>query len=466
MIYLQNRLQQLNGNKVKNLFLLFVWALIISSCSTIFPSRSSKPEDISPITDKKNKEDFDHGKMDTIKWVIEKDVPHKVEPKVVTPKENAIEPLPLVKEKYRVGVLLPLYSDQKERVLTNDNIKSIMHFYLGMQLALQQYSKGIPKIEFDFIDIESKQTTIASLIRNQTIKDYDLVIGPYKTVDIQAVNEYCAPRNIPVISPWNPGSAAASSNNSYIQLKPSLKTHATHIINYIAEHKRGQKILIVASQADQREIDNFKLFKEAAIAVNRGLFIQEVLIDNSLAPSKNPVIKQYIDSNQEVVMIIPYFSNWQFVGKILNSILAEYPDKSPLVTFIGLPQMIENENIAFNLLDKLNVLVSTGPFFDLSDEKVNIIRSSFFEKYRAVPLEDAYYGHDIANWVVNHIKVNGTEFNPFKTKKVRQIGVNDYSLNLEFGDRSVSDDFKNYNHLENHSLQMVRLVDYKFQKVN
>ena len=462
MIYLQSRLLLLSGNKKALLYWLFFWVLFFCSCSAINPSRSAQTKAPQSIPNKDSNEAVEKVKLDTLKWVIKEEKQIKEEPHNYTKIEDTNVLDPRLKDIYRVGVLLPLYSDNKERVLTNDNIKSIMHFYLGMQMALMRYNKGNPKIIFDFVDIESKDQSVSVLISGNKIKEYDLVIGPYKTVDIQAINEYCAAKQIPVISPWNPASSAAGNNTSYIQLKPSLRTHASHIANYIADYKKGQKVFIIANEKDEREIENFKFFRDAT--ANKGIKIQEILLNSSIMPSKHSVLKEIIETNQEAVIIIPYFTNWEFVSKVLSSVLNDYLDRPPLITFIGLPQMIENENVGLNLLDKLNVMVSVGPFFDLSDEKVQRIRASFFERYRAIPLEEAYYGHDIANWVVNHIIVNGTEFNPLKSKKVRQFGVNSFELNLEFGDKKVSDDFKNYSHLENHALQMVRLVDYKFQK--
>jgi len=152
------------------------------------------------------------------------------------------------------------------------------------------------------------------------------------------------------------------------------------------------------------------------------------------------------------------------VKKFLHRLKVTKKEGDEIYVF-GLPNMLDSGEIDLDLYDQLNIRLSYFNFVDVSQPEIVRFRQQFFDTYRELPSDDTFLGYDIVTWMSDAIKQEGTGFIGPRTKTYSYGLFNPIELIPEFGDRAVSDDFRNYDYLENRSLKMIKLVEYRFKTI-
>jgi len=463
MTLVPNRLRRLNGSNIALVFLLWLALVSLSACNILntkrskpTPDRPSAGKEVPPLKDQTMK-------MDTLSWT-RGDGPHAdtpiKQPETTSPKKPAI-----IKDFYKVAVLIPLYTTMNEDAQKNENLRKMLHFMLGMEIASEHKRRGTPQIQFDFIDIESYTNRIQSILKKDSLGSYDLIVGPYKTSDLQAVSKFSSKYDIPVISPWNASSTITDNNPLYIQLKPGLKPHAETIAEHIVRNYPGSEVYLVASESHTREVSNLDLFantKAFLSAKNRGVSpVKKVL--HTKVGNMDGEIQKLLSGNQPKIFVLPYFSEWNFVSSFLNRVNALKKEGQRVIIY-GLPQIIESGKIEYQLFHDLNLHISYFNHIDPNDSEVIRFASQFVDKFGDRPMEDAFLGYDLAIWISQALRGSGIDFVKNHNKHAYNQGLfNDVRITPVYGSRAPSDDFSNYIYLENSGLSIIRLVNYRFE---
>lgn len=460
MILVLSLLRRLNGNRIFSVLGIGVLIFLLPGCD-LFKKVQKPPSRVS-VPDRPRNPDRTPEKMDTVQWERKDRVRESNEPLSETAEVETS-----IKDTYKVAVLVPLYTAQASKVYENENLKRMLHFYLGMQLAADKMNRGKPQINYDVFDIEAGSNRLDRLIRTDSLEAYDFIVGPYKTADLKAVAQLGKEKNLPIISPWNSNSSITENNPYYIQLKPGLKVHAEFISNYVVKNFNSADVYLVASEMDEREISTLDYFSNSVAfkqSENLKLTLKKLILPTEPNTEFNKIVQRAVDGDRTKIFIVPYWSNWDFVNKLLNRILISKNEDDNIYVF-GLPNMLESGEVGPELFDQLNIRLSYFNFVDLSQSEVINFRQQFFDTYKELPFDDTFLGYDLVTWMSSAIKEHGTDFVSARSKVYSAGLFNPIDLVPEFGDKAVSDDFQNYDYLENRSLKMIRLYEYRFEVI-
>jgi ABC-type branched-subunit amino acid transport system substrate-binding protein len=439
MIYPRNHLQRLNGNS---------W-LVLAACISLLLSCSRKP--ITVILSKPEPSQMQdtipaYGKMDTIQWT-------KIEPEITkdtlkSPKdltEDQLKEKLLKKDTIRVALLVPMYS--KSDPESNENLLKMHHFALGAKMATKETRNTNTKFYFTLYDIESNKNKLEDLLRKDSLINYDIIVGPYKTDDIKKVIEYAKKNDQWVISPWNTSSNFLQLYRQYIQIKPGLEAHLEAISQDIATHFPSSKPYVVCGKNDKREQGYFQRIKQsAAIQENKllGHRLQLLIADGHTGYLDTLILKNAYDSIMHNIYILPYWSDHQFVLKFFQA-MGPYIAEQSNVTIYGLPQWLNFQELSLDLYERFNVRISAHAFYGVNEPDSRQFRRRFFQTYQTVPLEDAYHAYDLTQWIIQ-------TFDNKKLSAASLIGKNTFNqlfpVNLqhapsEFGSSDSNPGFEN-----------------------
>jgi len=465
MTSVPNHLPLLNGNKVFIAVLICLTALLLPACNSIkkIKSKPSPPRSEGERTVPSEKDR--PMKVDTMIWTRDDKAELPTAPNQPEVKESDI--IPGKKDLYKVGVLIPLYSASGESVSQNENLRRMLHFVLGMELAAARKGKGTPEVIFEIIDVEHYSNRIQSLVNKDSLGKYDIIIGPYKTSDLQAVSRFSDRYKIPLISPWNASSTITDNNPKYVQIKPGLKMHAEKISDHIAKTYPQADVCLIAKSGHTREIESMDFFYNSPAFKSRSYNLRNlqksIIVEDDQGFDEE--IRSLLRGDSRKIFILPYYTNWDFVSKFLNR-LNRLKREDQNVMVYGLPQLVESGKIDFKYFDELNIHISYFNYTDPSDPEVARFNRQFVESYGDRPLEDAYLGYDLATWISYSLKQYGPDFiQKSAYADYRQGLFNNIELMPVYGGNAPKDDFSNFIYSENKSLKIVKYSNSKFQPV-
>lgn len=114
-----------------------------------------------------------------------------------------------------------------------------------------------------------------------------------------------------------------------------------------------------------------------------------------------------------------------------------------------MPIALESEKIGFNLYRNLNMKICGSSFVDKSDEGVRRFEREYFQKYGAIPNNDAYHGYDVMYFVGSNLYNFGRNFQFFidelqellqSSFRLEKVPIKDSNRGIE----SSTDDKFNY----------------------
>ncbi len=508
MILVPNLRQPLNGNN----WLLLVSAMLLFQSCELFkplqpvekPDKSAKPKEDKTLDEVQGRKVYDPEsgtyvvietapveKMDTIRW---KDV--LVDPKqiirssqeayLVEEKAKQAEVLqsgeiaPGVKTEllssYNVSVVLPFLSDRFSTT-TNalpPNADWALNFYGGVKMALEDLGSEGLNLNLSVIDgKETSDATAQQVIRsNQDLQKAHLVIGPYRRETAvfladfaQRYNSDSDPRNDKIIfSPYSTATDITLNNPGYIQVNPSLQTHCEAITRHVRQRYRPEQVVLVCRDKEQ-EVKRLKYFQEENARLSGGFNVQpfrEFVVPEN-ADINNADLLSLIRFSDTTVFILPTWSNETFVYSFLRRLdLARRANTTIMV--YGMPQWMSYEIIDYDYYERLNVHVSSNTFLDPLSTEVQFFKRRFFDRYGAVPKDEAYLGYDVMLYCGRMLKKYGTKFQYALEQERAQM------LHTQFDFERVviptttgADRFQPIQRFENKYVNILRFQDYHFK---
>lgn len=471
MISVPSRRLLLSGNRTEILLLLSFLLIVSGGCSLFSKSTASSTPDKKPAEEMRPKPTTPVEKVDTMQWkkADEKTTAGPIrKQETISPANPEKINIPK-KDKYNIGVLLPLYSKLQKDVL-NDNVLKMVHFATGVRMAISKLRQENVSLNIRVIDIELHTNRLEKMIQSDSLKEYDFIVGPFKTDHLQTLSAYCRKEGKVLISPWNTSPSITRDNPYYFQLKPGLKVHCEAISKDVITNFKSSQVVLVAKEEDTREQEYFSYFTNSVAfkssPTHKNKTSQLLLKSDKNGRLSAETIRKKLVENQTTVFIVPYWADEAFILQFLHALNGEVSDKYPVVVY-GLPQWLDFGKLTYDLFERMQVRLSYSGFIDRSDPAVKTFRQNYFEQNGVLPLEDAFYGYDVMYWLGTEIKRNQADFIN-KVHKKHQAGLfNPIDLQrISFSGEAVSDNFSTFDITENQSVSIIKLVDYRFRAAN
>ena len=338
--------------------------------------------------------------IDTVKWEEKKNVPDPI----TAPVEVSDK-----KDVYSVAFLLPLSAEGKTLGNRIDaKTRRFLNYYGGIQFALQDLEAEGIRIEATVLDTKEDETEVANQL--EQLKDMDLIIGPYDRSCLQTAASYAARYQVPVVSPWTPSIAPATSSEYFVQAVPGLQSHAEAAMRYAAINFDSAKFFLVANPSTsehtrmQTYLDAFDKY------MHDSMRLEKLVVDDiALGPDSNDLTTIYYPELTNV-FVMPYYlrSEQEFVNSFLRKIHAEHGETEVVV--IGLPQWMQFNDVNPDYLEGLNAHITAVQFVDNSKAEVRNFNERYFAKYRGVPEQAAWQGYQLTRYLGRTLNEYGTGF--------------------------------------------------------
>ncbi|MAN27238.1 MULTISPECIES: LysM peptidoglycan-binding domain-containing protein [Mesonia] len=154
----------------------------------------------------------------------------------------------------KIGIMLPFSLRQfendsvdKEALLKDDRVLRIsLDFYSGVIAAIDSVERlGIP-VKAKVFDTQKSASVLDDILRSNDFENYDAIIGPLLTKNVESASRFFNRNQIPVLSPLI--DADLKGDDNLLQTRPSNLMMEKTLITYIDSLKQGKNLLILADK--------------------------------------------------------------------------------------------------------------------------------------------------------------------------------------------------------------------------
>ncbi|MFD2433256.1 LysM peptidoglycan-binding domain-containing protein [Mesonia maritima] len=154
----------------------------------------------------------------------------------------------------RIAIMLPFNlqefqrdSIDKAEQLKKDRVLRIsLDFYSGVIAAIDSIEKMGISVKAKIFDTQQSTSHVKKLLNEENFENYQAIIGPLLTSNLEEVSKALASYDIPVLSPLT-NSELHGKDNLY-QTRPSAMVMEKALVTYIDSLKEGKNILILTDE--------------------------------------------------------------------------------------------------------------------------------------------------------------------------------------------------------------------------
>jgi LysM repeat protein/ABC-type branched-subunit amino acid transport system substrate-binding protein len=367
-----------------------------------------------------------------------------------------------LKKNYKIALLLPFGLEDSNIVLeapvendpsTYENF-NYFQFYAGFMLAADSLSKYGLNASIRVLDADKLEDTlvIRQTLRKPGMDKMDLLVGPMYASSFTIAARFAEKNKIGIVNPLSRRETIVKGNPYVIKTQVSVDGITNKLSSFILSKYPGANIIAV--QNDKKEMKSLAsdfvtgIKKSIANQSFKGTISESVFSTEMMAG----VTKKLKPGVKNIVIM---FSNNKTAVPNFVSLLNPQ-SRSHDIILIGMDAWDELE-LETEFLVNLNFHQLTTNFIDYESEAVKQFITRFRNKYGAVPLSGrhAYLGYDIGWYFLTSLMWYGDDYincmNGYKGKGLQ--------YNFDFG-AAGSD-----NGLENNSIDIIKLQDYKMIKV-
>lgn len=497
-----------NGN---DLLVLFVLALLLSSCTLFRPAGAGEQKPRSRKDDKKTEKvtrkeeeepllDPVPGKkvydpetgtlvvvdqtpvetMDTIRW---KEVPYDSIPPIRSQVLAGEEDKSDAPERtgrgeygtefysfYKIALILPFLTDDYNSSNSEINERSnwALQFYGGAQMAFEKLEDEGARLNIAVMDSKADTRRMDTLLTSRSeLLDAHLIIGPYRKENVEKVASFAQRTGKAYVSPHSASSGIATGNPDYIQVSPTLESHCKAITRHVRQHFRPGQVVLVARDKDA-ETARFPYFQNENYLIegvrHDSVKFKEYVVEERSASFQNINLAPFLTAMDTVAFVLPSWSNETFILSFLSRLkLARQPYN--YVEVYGMPQWMSYERMDYDLYEGLNVHVSSDTYIDPYDQEVQLFRRRFFDRYGIPPRDEAFLGYDVMLYFGRMIKKYGTKFQYSLEKEPQQMLHTrfDFERVVRAG-RAAGQESNLIDRFENKYVNILKFEDYQFQR--
>lgn len=366
---------------------------------------------------------------------------------------------------YGVDFVLPFLSDRYigEGSSVDPNSLWALHFFSGAEMALAEMENSPVTFDVRVQDTRANAQKVNAIVSGPEFRQSQLIIGPYLKPNVTAMANAVRGQEKVLISPYSAASGISEANPNYIQVNPTLETHLRALMGHAYRTQGADRFVLVATPEAQTRLaylqDEYRLLQNDP----QGQPLEELIIDETTTD-----VFPYL-TGRKTVFLVPIYEDEPFVANFLRQVYqAVRSERGDNVAVYGLPQWANFERINFDYLEGTNVHISSSVYVDPLRPEVREFRRTFYDRYQALPRDEAYVGYDVTRYFLRMVAEHGTRFqyelerNPedllhtsFRFEPVAVVPANATSIEQAVIDR-----------YENKFVNILRFRDFAFRRVN
>jgi len=465
----------LSGNKTTTAMLLMVALFTILSCSSA--KAVYRPTTTSKVKVQKENEETPMI-IDTVEWelVSETEMP---------PIKNEEADLMMDKrDSYRVAMFVPLESDRPDiqSLLINEYSAAnrFISFYAGAVMAMDDLEREGVNLRVDVYDSQRSIDKVVSDLSTDVFRNVDAIIGPYGSSrnkeGLKEVAKYGKENEVTVVSPWYASKSITEENPYFIQLRPNLDDYYRKMLTHAKANFSNDEIVLLGrvqsadprrQRADESRIQNLQRMhreiEENDYAADLNVF---TLNTDSLQYADIAYDSLFWETGRKAI-ILPYYSSAD-ESFVYNSLRRMNGEKGlEPVHVYTMPMAYESDKIEFNMYRNLSMKICRSKFVDKSEPEVLQFERNYFNRYGAIPSDDAYQGYDVMKFVGESLEEYGRNFQYFLEGSRRYLQSSfDIKPLVNQGktDQMIDDRMTELDYFVNKHLDIIEFTDTTFER--
>ena len=514
-----NHQPRLSGNKTGLLGLFALLCLFVSSCDLLKPADPTAPvprdrtetgndnnSELDPIQSRRVYDpetgtyvyvsNAPTDRMDTVRWTV---LPEDRTPPIVEDGSATYTPPPGTNPRpgagdngngtavaqtgttaagsrllsaYNVEFALPFLTDRylgsEDKV--DGNSVWALHFYSGAKMALDEMRNAGPATGFNVSvqDTKARPETVKLLTSAPEFTASHLVIGPYLKGNVTTMAEAVRNRETVLISPYSASTGISEKNPNYVQVNPTLETHLRSLIQHAYQTQNAERIILVTGDDPAQKARLAYIQDEYKILANNANVapLEELAVDINDATVN---FTEYLGGRRKTVFIVPVYEDESFVANFLRLLYnSSRDDFGRGVAVYGLPQWQDYTRINFDYYEGTNVHISSSVYVDKLNPAVRAFRRSFYERFAALPRDEAYVGYDVTRYFLRMAAEHGTRFQYALEANPEDLLHTSFRFEPVANVPAGQNNFENVgvDRFENKFVNILRFKDYTFKRVN
>lgn len=389
MILVQNRLQQLSGNKI--------WCLIfICSCLAACSPKARTNKLPAKVIEKKEE-----------KPIV------KAEQRLTEAKISLLMPFNLNKDK----IASVSKAEMEKSALAID-------FYQGFKLGIDSAASAGMNFRVNVLDSRDSRAQLISLIESKALLSSNLIVGPVFPEGIKLITNYSILHKIPVVSPLAATNPDEFNNPNLISVVNNIELHAGRIGEYIRHaYDPGKTVVVLIST---RKSDDEMLGKPLRTYFQKGKGDRFTFEEYS---SVYTMEMRMVPGKQYVVLLAS--SDRQFVVATLDKLFKMKSNGSQLELF-GHPNWIR-QDYNTDKLQALNTKITSSYRIDYKSQAVISFIKRYRQAYHFEPGEYSFKGFDTGFYFGKLLAEHGTDYLRYLTQEKYRGLHNSFSFTREEG---------------------------------
>ncbi len=391
----------MSGNKL-NIILLLLLIAGMQGCS-LFEQISRTPAPHKPVTVKSDSSDHNlpantGNAGDTL-------LPEKDKSKYL-------------KEEYHLAVLLPLYLDNSYLTELDPEAKKYSYrpmvateYLQGLLIAIEDLKNSGINLRVSIFDTRNDSATVRDILRQDALKNADLIIGPLFPRNLALVAPFAARHQILLVSPLSSKVPLREANPEFIKARPGDDAHVERLARYAAMHFRQYPVYIFHTpDPAEKAMASYmaRIYRESLPYGDeeKELHMVELEEDGSFD-------KELLSAHDTNIVLVPS-NNEIFVTNILRGLnnitegeafnLGSNSKKEDIrylvrpedIFLFGMPSWIEKfASSRFDYLNTLNFYTSREFFYDTASSAYQHFRSAFIDTFHYAPSSVSMKAYDI-----------------------------------------------------------------------
>lgn len=303
----------------------------------------------------------------------------------------------------KVSFLMPMMSDSTYAFGRNTNdskLRTIVaDYYLGAKMAIEELEKKGIQIDFHVYDTKNDVEVIQNLLKQNSIQESDVIIGPFFFDKAEMVAEVL--KDVPVIVPLYSKKQESNHQPNLIKTGIDEKNTIDALGEYLVDYYKNQKIILISDFTAQNISDQQKLEK---ILKEHNVPFQNI---NPTKNAKNESVL-YINktsllggiAKEKETWVVLMSENLSVNSEVISTYGMNNNGKIRLFTNI---QMKKLENINFNHLADLKWTFPAVYFDEVNNKEIEAFKTKFREKNYAFPESFAFSGYDVTYDILSRI---------------------------------------------------------------
>lgn len=428
MISVPNHRQRSNGNRsrIPAILLVIILAGSLQGCAfleDLFQGEKKKPRTEKP--DEKTEVEI-----------------REIEWEDVTDEEEVIRNYPDKTEDrediFDVLCLLPFNGANKDKGRS---------LYAGIKMAANDIDTRI-NLRITTLDISRLVGEPETLRKLLSIPQFDVILTPYATDNVNKVIDLVQGSGSLVVSPWNT-SPSIKRFDHYLQLNPGLESHFSGMVDWTAREFGAPQTLIVSNKKDMSSVKTLQKDNP-----------QLESYYTALNPTEDiPKLEELIASKNVEAIIIPSWrsSDEAYFLSLLSAINAARGFRT--ISVVVLSSWMDNNDINFDQYRGLNLHFTNSRFKNTESRVVQRLEDQYIREYNYFPDDEVFYGHDVYRMIVEWL----TTYDRRIRNEIINYECPDCFFRYDFVDE-VTDDGKSY--ILNDHVDIISLRNFQYNRVN